>query len=285
MSTTTASWVTRQFRLAELLNSEGDEDDDGIALDRLLHGQNVIARSSKTTEIEDLRFQSRDMRVLGTLEAGQFGLVDVVNCRLDGTLYVRKSIEKRLALRAPEQCSPLSERTILLEARKLHATWVPHLLCAYQTTTHLAMVMTYEPGGNLWNVFETAPAGVIPESDLLWWMPQIISALFWLHEQGFVHRDVKPHNFVLSETSHIKLIDFGSVAPFDQETRKVESKYCSMMCGTCDYVSPEILRAHEEAFVALEMESDAERERHRDAYVVYGVEMDWWSFGAMIYEL
>ena len=41
---------------------------------------------------------------MGTLERGQFGLIDVVKCHLDGRVYVRKSIEKRFALRTREVC-------------------------------------------------------------------------------------------------------------------------------------------------------------------------------------
>ena len=70
---------------------------------------------AKTTEIESLRFQDNDLQVLGTLEFGQFGVVrnldtikktrlihfqiHVVKCLLDNRVYVRKSIEKRFALR------------------------------------------------------------------------------------------------------------------------------------------------------------------------------------------
>lgn len=73
--------------------------------------------TAKTTEIDAIRFQDKDLVSVGTLEYGQFGVVqyciefaaidchpyafqiDVVTCRLNGRVYVRKSIEKRFAIR------------------------------------------------------------------------------------------------------------------------------------------------------------------------------------------
>jgi len=38
-------------------------------------------------------------------------------------------------------CNPQLEREILLRARRTDSVWVPHLLCAFQTNTHLNLVM------------------------------------------------------------------------------------------------------------------------------------------------
>ena len=58
-------------------------------------------------------------------------------------------------------------------------------------------------------------------------------------------------------------------------------------CGTCDYIAPEILQAHEAALVAYEM-TDEDLETSTDRALAsgthsYGVEVDWWSMGAMLY--
>ncbi|KAH9014496.1 kinase-like protein [Lactarius pseudohatsudake] len=265
----------RKARLGVLLQSNGDEDEDGLALDRILHGQSVIAKTAKTIEVDKLRFTDKDLTVIGTLEYGQFSTIDVVNCNIDGRVYVRKSIEKRFALKTREQCNPQLEREILLRALRTGSVWAPHLLCAFQSGTHLNLVMDYAEGGTLWDVLESNPLERICEDDLHWWLPQVISSVAWCHSQGFVHRDVKPHNFVITRTAHIQLIDFGS--------RLVPPEYCRVPCGTCDYISPEILQAHEAALVAIEL-SDGEGEENagEDGY---GAETDWWSAGAMIYEM
>ena len=49
--------------------------------------------------------------------------------------------------------------------------------------------MDFVEGGTLWDVLESSPLdSKISEADLLWWTPQIICAIDWCHEQGYVHR-------------------------------------------------------------------------------------------------
>ncbi|KAF8917891.1 kinase-like domain-containing protein [Mucidula mucida] len=287
------SWNTRKSRLQELLKSRGDEDEDGLALDRLLHGHSVIGKTGegpRTNEIESIRLQDSDFRPVGTLDYGQFGAIDVVNCRLNGRVYVRKTIDKKFALRMREQCSPQVERDILARANVTKSHWSPHLLCAYQTQSHLKFVMEYAEGGTLWDVLESSPLdGRVAEADIRWWAPQIVSAVHWCHSQGYVHRDIKPHNFVLRTNGHLLLIDFGTAAellpPALDGSQRLPKKHCLVPCGTCDYISPEILRAHELALVALELDDEIRLSRELNEDEAYGRETDWWSVGAMLYEM
>jgi serine/threonine protein kinase len=67
--------------------------------------------------------------------------------------------------------------------------------------------MDYAQGGTLWDVLESSPHdGRIPESDIKWWAPQIISAIHWCHSQGFAHRYVI-HNMRFTPVSlHLLLL-------------------------------------------------------------------------------
>ncbi|KAG1732861.1 kinase-like protein [Suillus paluster] len=283
------SWTRRKTLLSSLLNSS-DDDEEGLALDRILHGQQVIGKTARTAEIESLRFSDGDLVVLGTLDHGQFGVIDVVTCQLNGRVYVRKSIEKHFASRTREQCSPQLERDILLRALRERSSWAPHLLCAFQTSSHLNIVMDYAEGGTLWDILESSPyEGRVPEADILWWAPQAVCAINWCHSQGFVHRDIKPQNFVLTASNHMLLIDFGSAAPLSPPehdgSQLIPKRYTLVPCGTCDYISPEVLQAHEDALLAMELSDDNVSPSISTEIGSYGLEVDWWSLGAMLYEL
>ncbi|KIJ30670.1 hypothetical protein M422DRAFT_186788, partial [Sphaerobolus stellatus SS14] len=151
----------------------------------------------------------------------------------------------------------------------------------------------YADGGSLWDLVESSLRGRVSEADLRWWTQQIVSAIQWCHSQGFAHRDIKSHNFILTPTSHLLLIDFGSAAPLLPPTstgvQLVPKEYCTVPCGTCDYISPEILECHEAALIIMELEEQdlyfSEIVPDYDEKRCYCHETDCWGFSAMMYEM
>ena len=82
-------------------------------------------------------------------------------------------------------------------------------------------------------------------------------ALGFAHNNGILHRDVKPANVILSDNGHLTLLDFG-IAKLQGETATATG----MRLGTLAYMAPERLRG------------EAEDER-----------VDIWSLGVIMYEL
>ncbi|KAG9035725.1 hypothetical protein FRB95_010790 [Tulasnella sp. JGI-2019a] len=287
------TWKERVRQLSSLLDvpsGEGRDADDidalGQALEQFIESQKPRGRSGHAAEVENLRFGNKDLVVIGTLTKGQFGTLNVVRCQLDGGTYVRKTILRSAAVRFRQQCSVEHERQLLLRARQTRSVWAPHLLCAFQTVTDLNLVMQYAEGGCLEDVLNCTAQGHLTERDMLWWIPQTVAAIAWCHSEGFIHRDIKPQNFVLTASAHLKLIDFGSAAPLqppDAMGVQVTAKmHCLMPCGTVDYIAPEILQICEDLLVAQDLDEDIEMDGEDRGY---GREVDWWSLGAMMYEM
>ena len=64
---------------------------------------------------------------------------------------------------------------------------------------------------------------------------QILSAVSFLHDKGFAHRDIKLENFLLDNEGRVKLIDFGLSKNFHKST-------LSTYCGSPGYAAPELVK-------------------------------------------
>ena len=78
----------------------------------------------------------------------------------------------------------------------------------------------------------------MPEPEVIGYATQALAALDAAHRQGVVHRDIKPHNMVLTDEGRLKVTDFGIArAANTQQMTEVGS-----IVGTAQYLSPEQAR-------------------------------------------
>ncbi len=154
-------------------------------------------------EIKNGRFLIQ--KVLG---AGGFGITYLVMEQKTHKPYVIKTLNHLQQNRADfidRQEKFVNEALILKECRHPHIVQVYELI---QEDGLWGIVMEYIEGEEL--AHYTDEKGQLAESEALIYIDQMSQALAYVHQQGFLHRDIKPHNILLRKnTQQAILIDFG----------------------------------------------------------------------------
>jgi eukaryotic-like serine/threonine-protein kinase len=78
--------------------------------------------------------------------------------------------------------------------------------------------------------------GPLPVGEALAFVHQVARALAFAHDQGIVHRDVKPHNVLVGDERGAKVTDFGLARSLELDQDITQT---GTVMGTSDYISPE----------------------------------------------
>ncbi|MCC7161649.1 MAG: SUMF1/EgtB/PvdO family nonheme iron enzyme [Anaerolineae bacterium] len=104
------------------------------------------------------------------------------------------------------------EAQILAQLGHAH---LPHIYDYFSEAEHEYIVMDLVEGENLHHLVQTR--GSQPETLVLSWTRQILDALVYLHARNVIHRDIKPHNLILTPDDRVVLVDFGLVKLLDPD--------------------------------------------------------------------
>lgn len=149
-------------------------------------------------------------KVLG---GGGFGVTYSAIEYRTGNLFVIKTLNQQQQSQADFQQRQVK---FVNEALRLAKCSHPHIVQVYEVIEEdglWGMVMEYIDGQDLGVYVDER--GQLPEDEALRYIDQVGKALEYVHQQGFLHRDIKPNNILLRRgTQEAVLIDFGLAREF-----------------------------------------------------------------------
>mmetsp|Transcript_9201 Transcript_9201/g.18089 ORF Transcript_9201/g.18089 Transcript_9201/m.18089 type:complete len:795 (-) Transcript_9201:181-2565(-) len=215
------------------------------------------------------------------LGEGAYARVHVCKLKNSDELYAVKVMEKRFIVKEGKVNFVNMEKKVL---SLVDHPLIAKLYFSFHDSRYLYLVMDLCKGGELQKYIrhradeQLTRFGITNRACSLdetrFYVSETIAALQHLHSLGFIHRDVKPDNILITESRHIKLTDFGTVKDErEQNTRQTPVQASSesgrtpgarrgTFCGTAEYVSPEVLQDQDPSVAA-----------------------DLWAIGCMVYQM
>jgi serine/threonine protein kinase len=192
----------------------------------------IITRNvSEREEIErEKSIQFSELRMLSTVGMGTFGRVRLVEHTGSGKTYALKSMSKEKIIRYQQEQHVRNECLLM---RKISHPFCGRLITTFKDDLRVHMLLEATMGGELFRYLDLEPSGSFPELWCAFYSGCVLLALDHLHSQDIVYRDLKPENLLLDKFGYLKVVDYGFA--------KHVSKRTYTVCGTPDYIAPEII--------------------------------------------
>lgn len=190
-----------------------------------------------------------DFDKIRTLGSGAFATVYLVRDKSTLTIHALKAMDKEEIVQKKNLKQVYLEKQILLSVN------FPFVCGADSTckdNLYVYFVLPFEAGGELYTLIKRM--GVLEEKLAQFYAAQVVLALEYLHHCSVIHRDLKPENILIHDNGYIKLSDLGFA--------KVVKNRTFTLCGTPEYLAPEIILSKG-----------------------YSFSVDWWALGVLIYEM
>nr|OQO21824.1 Serine/threonine-protein kinase ark1 [Rachicladosporium sp. CCFEE 5018] len=187
------------------------------------------------------------------LGKGKFGRVYLARTRSTGFVCALKVLHKSELQQG--KVEKQVRREIEIQSNLAHPN-VLRLYGHFHDSKRIFLILEFAGRGELYK--HLRKAGKFAEPLAAQYIAQMASALKYLHKKHVIHRDIKPENILVGLHGEIKISDFGWSVHAPNNRRKT-------MCGTLDYLPPEMIRpGREENW--------------------YDEKVDLWSLGVLAYE-
>ncbi|XP_075678335.1 serine/threonine-protein kinase chk-1-like [Dermatophagoides pteronyssinus] len=202
----------------------------------------------------------KTLKIIKTIGEGTYGRVYLIEEeRFPNQLLALKVINVY-----DESAKIKAQREIEIQSQLKHPNIVK-LLYSEQILTNKFLYLEHAVNGSLYNHLKINQLGMVKQKALKYFK-HLASALNYLHECGFVHRDIRPSNLVIDQNDCLKLIDFGIATMYKYHNEKY---MLQTACGTDSYRAPE-------TFDII----DGTKVRPHD-----GIPLDVWSSGIVLVEM
>eukprot|EP00727_Mastigamoeba_balamuthi_P001100 m51a1_g10988 putative ph-protein kinase domain containing protein (449) ;mRNA; f:322175-324023 len=202
---------------------------------------------------EPSKVGKEDFTLVKLIGKGNFGRVMLVTYNATGQQFAMKVLSKKQIIQCQEIEHTMGECAIL---QKLAHPCLVKLHYSFQTDESLFLVLDFVNGGELF--FHLQREKQFDEPRVRFYAAQILLGLEYLHDNDVLYRDLKLENVLLTREGFAVLTDFG----LSKDGLKGDEALTTTFCGTPEYMAPEVLQGKP-----------------------YGKKVDWWSFGALIFEM
>ena len=199
-------------------------------------------------EIKNFRFNKK-FDLIGN---GSYGNVYITHHRIDNKPYAIKLIEKK-KLKELNYPIEIIYREISYQIQLNHPNII-RLYSFHEDEDNIYMILEYSNNGTLFSKIRKQK--FLLERESFKYFIEVLNAVNFLHNNNFIHRDIKPENILLTENNNIKLCDFGSCVQIKENEKR------NTICGTLEYMSPELLKKEK-----------------------YNFDVDIWALGILLFEM
>lgn len=186
---------------------------------------------------------------IGVLGKGAFGTVSLVVDPNTKKSYALKAIRKIQIVELGQQTHITNEKSVM---QMLNSKFLVNLRGTFKDTWRIYFLLDVCLGGELFTVLRKMRS--FDEPTARFFAACVVEAFSYMHSLNVIYRDLKPENLVLDDTGYLKVTDFGFA--------KVVVNKTFTLCGTPDYLAPEIVTGQG-----------------------HGKGVDWWTLGVLIYEM
>ena len=150
------------------------------------------------------KFSLSEFKIIGTLGKGSFGHVQLVRHYLTNTTYALKTVNKAAVVRLGQQEHMVNERRAMMA---LQHPFLVRLFATFQDKNFIYLLLEVSLGGELFTVLRSRT--LFDEATARFYAAGVVVAFQFMHERGFIYRDLKPENLLLDAKGYLKITDFG----------------------------------------------------------------------------